>query len=145
MQDSCKTKQLSTKLGTGSYSSDSCAQTPLCSSAWISRVLQTACNCSSTRKVLVGLERYLSHNLASLAVWQSSACEFRPLAGNPTGGFAAIATVSGANASHLWARTTLFHSVAVSNTAAVTVEACCLHLSETADRSAAIAAVRQDV
>ncbi len=81
---------------------------------------------------------------ASLAVWQSPA-QSQPLAGNPTGGLAAIATVRGANTSHLWARTTLHHFVAVSNTAAVAFEACCLHLSETGDRLAAIAAVRQDV
>ncbi len=78
--------------------------------------------------MLVGLgggECNLSH---ALPVWQSPACEFRPLAGNPTGGLAAIATVRGANASHLWARTALHHSVAVSNTAAVTFEALLLAL-----------------
>jgi len=50
-----------------------------------------------------------------------------------------------AELTHLWARTTFHHFVAVSNTAAVTFEAGCLHLSETGDRSATIAAVRQDV
>ena len=86
-----------------------------------------------------------SHTLASLAVWQSPACKFPPLAGNPTRGLAAMATVRGANTSYLWARTTLHHCVTVNKTAAVTFQACCLQLSEKGDRSAAIAAVRQDV